>query len=115
MFEFTSHYVVKMCSSVYLVFALTFFGYVFDVNMEDMHIEKPKKLTPRNFYTILTMDDPWIVVFLEDFDAKKESELIKLATSVAGLVQVGFVDMDDPDNDDLIEAKARYFDFRITS
>lgn len=71
----------------------------------ETYVEKPTILTPKNFYMILSMDDPWIVVFLEDYDTKKESELMKLATSVAGLVKVGFVNMDDPGNDDLIETK----------
>lgn len=75
------------------------------VKMEATHIERPTRLTPRNFHLILSMDDPWIVAFLEDFDSRKESELTSLATSVAGLVKVGLVDLDDADNDDLIEAK----------
>ena len=103
-----------MISHIYCAFFLAF-GCVLDVRMQDTHVEKPKKLAQRNFHTILSMDDPWIVVFVEDYDAKKESELIKLATSVAGLVQVGFVDMDDPENDDLIEAKVRCFLYEITA
>ena len=95
-----------MDRSSLLPFILTL-GFVSYAKMEDAHIEKPIRLTPKNFHTILSMDDPWIVVFVEDYDSKKESGLIKLATSIAGLVQVGFVDMDDPDNDDLIDAKVK--------
>ena len=71
----------------------------------DISPEKPTKLTSRNFHIILSLDDPWIVIFLEDYDAKKEAELVALATSVVGLVQIGFVDMDDPDSEELVEAK----------
>ena len=96
-----------MFRSIFLVSFLVL-GCIFDVELQESYTEKPTKLTQRTFHTILSMDDPWIVAFIEDFDSKKESDMIKLATSVAGLVQVGFVDMDDPDNDDLIDAKVSY-------
>lgn len=67
--------------------------------------EKPTKLTSRNFHIILSLDDPWIVIFLEDYDAAKQAELVALATSVVGLVQIGFVDMDDSESEELVEAK----------
>ena len=51
------------------------------------------------------MNDPWIVVYTEGYTKKKETELIYLATTLLGMVQVGFVDIDDPDCDELIEAK----------
>ena len=98
---------VNMFRSIFLVSILVL-GCIFDVKLQGAYTENPTKLTQRTFHTILSMDDPWIVVFIEDLDSKKESDLIKLATSVAGLVQVGFVDMDDPDNDDLIDAKVSY-------
>ena len=82
-----------------VLFSLHFLG-----NGHEIEPEKPTKLSSRNFHTILSLDDPWIVVFLEDY-AKKEPELIALATSVVGVVQVGFIDMDDPECDELIEAK----------
>ncbi len=72
-----------------------------------MLAEKPTRLTAKNFHDILSMEDPWIVVFVEDYDKQKEIELVALATSVVGLVQIGFVNMDDADNDELIEAKVR--------
>eukprot|EP00112_Aurelia_sp_Birch-Aquarium-sp1_P002697 Seg130.10 transcript_id=Seg130.10/GoldUCD/mRNA.D3Y31 product="putative protein disulfide-isomerase" protein_id=Seg130.10/GoldUCD/D3Y31 len=74
--------------------------------------EKPTKLTSRNFHIILSLDDPWIVIFLEDYDAAKQAELVALATSVVGLVQIGFVDMDDSESEELVEAK-RISSFQI--
>ncbi|XP_065069532.1 uncharacterized protein LOC135694642 [Rhopilema esculentum] len=92
-----------MDASKYLVLLVLLSLHVLG-NGHEIEPERPTKLTSRNFHTILSLDDPWIVVFLEDY-AKKEPELIALATSVVGVVQVGFVDMDDPECDELIEAK----------
>eukprot|EP00794_Sanderia_malayensis_P007860 gene7860-8710_t len=74
-------------------------------NAQEMAAEKPTKLTSKNFHDILSMDDPWVVVFLEEYTTEKEVELVAVANSVVGLVQIGFVDMDDPDCDELVEAK----------
>ena len=90
---------------ILVIISMLFFTLYSKCSAHEISPEKPTKLTSRNFHIILSLDDPWIVIFLEDYDAKKEAELVALATSVVGLAQIGFVDMDDPDSEELVEAK----------
>ena len=95
----------KMKFRCYLQLLIILVALVALFRSEEATPEKPTKLTSRNFHDILSMDDPWIVVFAEEYNELKERELIALTNSVAGLIQIGVVDMEDPDSDELIEAK----------